>query len=137
MDPLVDRASSTAEQIAQTDGLITYIRLVQKLTVAAPFQDLGHPATGLLENYEANGLPVEFGPEWSLETIWTAIGKGPHSSTLSPESTDFCRKKILEQTQQGFSIILLVTKDIPLFVVSLSIYLLALVDQVNRKPCLI
>ena len=83
----------------------------------------------------ANGFPVEVGPEWSLETISHDIGKAPHSSTLSSESTAFCKKEILERTQWGFSIIFSVTKA--LFVTSLFISRLTLADQVNRRPRLI
>ena len=77
---------------------------------------------------------MEVGPEWSLETIRNAIGKGTHSSNLSPRSIAFCKKEILERIQWGFSIILLVTEAITLFCMDLRISRLALVYQVNRKP---
>ena len=80
---------------------------------------------------------MEVVQEWSLETIWHAIGKVPHYSTLSPESTDFYRKNILEQTQRGFSIVLSVTEAITLFGTDLRIFRLASVDQVKYKPRLI
>ena len=80
---------------------------------------------------------MEVGPEWSLDTTEHTIGKGLHSSTLSTESTAFCRKEILERTQQGFSIALLVTENTALFGTELRIYRLVSVYQVNCKPCLI
>ena len=76
-------------------NLLTYISPAQQLTVPAPPQALVHPAMDLLEGYMANGFPVVVGPEWSLETISHDIGKAPHSSTLSSESTAFCKKEIL------------------------------------------
>ena len=85
----------------------------------------------------ANSFPVEVGPEWSLETIYYAIWKRTHSSTLSPESMAFFKKDILECTQWGFSISLSVIKDIALFGTTLCISRLASVYQVNRKPRLI
>ena len=63
--------------------------------------------------------------QWPLETIRNTIGKGPHSSTLSSESTATYRKEILERTQRGFSIVLSVTKAITLFGTTLHIYCLA------------
>ena len=90
-----------------------------------------------MEDYAASNFPVEVGPEWSLETIRNAIGKGTHSSTPPPESTAFCRKEILERTQQGFGIFLLVTNSITLFGTALRISHLASVDFVNRKTRLI
>ena len=71
-----------------------------------PTRSVGHLATPLVDDYSANGLLVEVGPEWSLNTILHTIGKGTHSSTLSPESTAFYRREIMEQTQWGFSIFL-------------------------------
>ena len=136
-DPLISRASSTVDHIDQVSDQLTYIRFSQQLNVAAPPQDLGHPATALLEDYVANGFPVEVGPECSPKTIWNAIGKGTQSSTLSPNSTSLCRKEILERTHQAFSIVLWVIKYIALFGVTFCIYHLALVDQVNHKPRLI
>ena len=91
----------------------------------------------LLEEYAANGLPVEVSLEWSLKTIRHAIGKGNHFSTLSLESTAFYRKEILERTQKGFSIVFSVTKAITLFGTDLRISRLTSVDQVNHKPHLI
>ena len=58
---LVAKASSTAEHIAQTADLLTYIRSTQKLTVVAPLLALGHPVTAFLEDYAANGFQVEVG----------------------------------------------------------------------------
>ena len=58
--------------------------------------------TTLLEDYAANGFPVEVGPKWSLETTLHAIWKRTHSSTLILESIYFYRKVILECYQQGF-----------------------------------
>ena len=80
---------------------------------------------------------MEVGPEWSLETIRYAIGKGTHYSTLSLESMAFCRKDILEWTQRGFSIVLSVTESNALFGMYLRISCLTSVDQVNCKPRLI
>ena len=73
-----------------------------------------------------NGFPVEVGSEWSLETIRNSIGKDPHSSTISLESTDFSRHNIMERTQRGFSIIFSVTKAIAFFYTALHISHLAL-----------
>ena len=126
-----------AEHISQADEILTYIRLMQQPTVLALPQSLCHPATGLLEDYADNGLPVEVKLERSLETIRKAIGKGPYSSTLSPESTDFFRKEIPESSQRGFSIILSVTETIALFGTAVRISRLALVYHFSRKPCLI
>ena len=103
-DPLVDRSNFTAEQIAQAVCLITYLRSAQQPTVAAPPQSAAHLSTVMLENYAANGFPLEVGLEWSLATTRHAIEKRPHSSTLSLESTTFYRGIILEQTQKGLSI---------------------------------
>ena len=49
----------------------------------------------------------------------------------------FCSKEVLNRTQQGFSIILLVTKAIKLFSTVIRISRLALVDQVNRNTRLV
>ena len=137
MDTLVFWDSYTAEQISQSADLLTYLRSAQQLTVTIPPRYVGHTATALLEDYTVNGFPAEFGLEWSLETIRHAIGKGPHYSTLSLDSTAFYRKDILEQNHQGFSIVLSVTNYITVFCKALCISLLALVDQVNRDPRLI
>ena len=90
-----------------------------------------------MEDYADNGFPAEVGPERSLETIRKSIGKGPYSSNLSPESTAFCRKEILERTHRGFNIILSMTKTIKPFGTAFRISRLASVDQVSHKPCLI
>ena len=126
-----------AEHITQAECLLTYLKSVQPLTVAAPPRAAGHPTTALLEDYAANVFPVEVGLKWSLEPIRHAIGKGPHSSTLSLDSTAFFRKEILERTQQVFSIVILVTKAISLLGTDLRISSPALVDQVNLNMCLI
>ena len=89
-DPLVAQATSTAVQITNTVFLLTYFRSAQQPTVAAPPWLAGHPSTALLKDYASNGSPVEVVPEWSLGTIRHAIKKGPHSSTLYPESTALC-----------------------------------------------
>ena len=122
---LIDKASSIEEHIAQMADLLTYITSTQKLTVVAPLRALGHPATALLEEYAANGFQVEVGSEWSLKTIQHTTGNGPHSSTLSSDSTAFCGKKILEWNHQGFIIVLLVTESIALFGTTLRISCLA------------
>ena len=61
MNTLVGRHSYTVEHIYQAADLLTYIRLVQQLTVTSQPQDLGHPATALLEDYTANSFPVKVG----------------------------------------------------------------------------
>ena len=91
----------------------------------------------LLEEYVYNGLPVEVGPKWSINTIWNSIRKGPHSSTLSLESVAFCRREIMERTHWGFSIFFSMTDLITLFGTALHISRLALVDKANLKPRLI
>ena len=61
-DPLVDQANFTAQQIAQAVCLLTYLRSVQLPTVASPPWYAAHPEMSLLEDYAANGFPLEVGP---------------------------------------------------------------------------
>ena len=72
-----------------------------------------------------------------MASIKAGIRQGPHTSTLTPESTTFYRAELLERMERGFSIILLVTEAITIFDTDIYISHLDSVDQVNRKPCLI
>ena len=82
-------ATYTVEQIKQAVKLLSYLSAAQRPTVATPPRSSGHPTTSLLEEYADFVFLVEVGPEFSLDTIHHTIGKGPHSSTLSPEPTAF------------------------------------------------
>ena len=136
-DPLLTRATSTSEQIAQAFCLLTYLRFTQQSTVAAPPRSKGYPATALIEEYAANGFPVEVVPGFTLTTIRHAIKKWSHPSMLSLESTAFFQGEILERTHQMFSIVLTEEDATKLFVTAIRIHSLASVDQINHKPRLI
>ena len=91
----------------------------------------------LPEVYASNGFSVEAGLEWSLNTTYHAIEKGPNYSTLSPDSTALFQGGIMEQTQWWFSIVLKEQYAIKLFGDAIRISCLASVDQNNRQPRLI
>ena len=72
-----------------------------------------------------------------MSSILAAIAAGPHSSTLKPEATSFCRLDLLERVRRGFSIILALDDALAHFGDRLRISRLASIDQTKRKPRLI
>eukprot|EP00957_Ditylum_brightwellii_P021749 1640633-Ditylum_brightwellii.AAC.1 len=44
-----------------------------------------HPAAPLLQNYAAQGCPVDCRPDWSHHQILTVLKHGPHKSTRTPD----------------------------------------------------
>ena len=72
-----------------------------------------------------------------MSSILAAIATGPHSSTLKPEVTSFCRLDLLERVRRGFSIFLTLDDTLAHFGDILRISRLASIDQTNRKPRLI
>ena len=61
-DPLVAWSTSPAEQIVQAVCLLAYLSSAQQPTIATPPRSVGHTDTALLEDYAADGFPVEVGP---------------------------------------------------------------------------
>ena len=118
------------------DNNITFIRSRQQPTLAMPPR-LSHPASNLLNSYVKNGFPAKVGPQWTLASIMADIEKGPHKSATSQQSTAFCRRELLERSQRGFSIILLVRDALHFFGQKIRISRLAYLDRQNRKPRLI
>ena len=98
---------------------------------------LSHPAAALLYSYVTNGFPAKVGPQWPLASIMVGIEKGPHTPATSQQSTTFCRRELLERSQRGFSIILLVSDALHFFGRKIRISWLAYLKQQNRKPHLI
>eukprot|EP00978_Attheya_sp_CCMP212_P021794 scaffold64079_cov54-Attheya_sp.AAC.2 len=60
-----------------------------------------HPFATTLKSWE-KGVPVDCGPDWSLETYRLAIEKGPHRSALSVKVMKLVHEDIQYQVNAGF-----------------------------------
>ena len=58
---------------------------------------LHHPAAPLLLEYATHGCPVDCGPDWTPNTLNTAIHRGAHPSAQDPAAAAACRKEALER----------------------------------------
>jgi hypothetical protein len=61
-----------------------------------------HPFVATLEQW-TSGIEALCGEPWSEAAIRAAIGRGPHTSALTPEARDLIDKKMKYQIQAGFS----------------------------------
>ena len=102
---IVDAAASAGRSLLSATSITDYLRAQQHQTFQAPAIGT-HPAASLLQSYATQGFPADAGPDWPLASIKAGIKLGPHTSTLTPEATAFCRVELLERVARGFSIIL-------------------------------
>ena len=108
----------------------------QKHIVKAPPYS-SHSATNLLESYALDGFPPLVGPSWPLISITSVIHKGPHTSTLTLDTTTFVCEELQERGQREFSIILFIDDSLTYFGTRRHISLVASVGQTNCRPWLI
>jgi hypothetical protein len=62
-----------------------------------------HPFYPTLQQWGANGVPVNCGPDWDPAVIEQAVARGPHRSALEPENEATVREDIQYQVDAGFS----------------------------------
>eukprot|EP00957_Ditylum_brightwellii_P164599 12532417-Ditylum_brightwellii.AAC.1 len=62
-----------------------------------------HPAASLLQNYAAQGCPVDYRPDWSHHQIPTALKHGPHKLTRTPYACKTLHAETDEKIQNGFA----------------------------------
>ena len=115
----------------------TFIKGCPFQTVTAPPPLAHHPKMPLLQSLASSGFPDAVGKPWSLDTIWAAICRGPHTSTRNPDSTAFCRAELSDRVYHGFSLLLTAETVVLRFGQSLRISRLARVPHTNRKDWLI
>ena len=65
-----------------------------------------HPAADLLQTYVEEGIPDHTGPPCLFQALETAISKGPHASSLTPEMSSFIRGEMQRRIKDGFRILL-------------------------------
>jgi hypothetical protein len=109
-----------------------FMSLMQPQDVARE-HDFGHT----LEEYAANGVPVDCGEDWTCEQIRTAVEKGPHQSARTPEAVQLFKEDIEYQVSAGFARIIewdAIKANPPN---GLKVSPVAAVPQANRRPRII
>ena len=135
-NPLYTEALIASAALKTSPSVDAFIKSRQHKTFQAPLPG-SHPAAALLQSYATDGFPAEVGAAWPMASILAAVAAGPHTSTMKPAATTFCRTDLLDRVRRGFSIILTLDDALAYFGTRLRISRLASVDQPNRKPRLI
>jgi hypothetical protein len=100
------------------------------------FAVLAHPFGATLKDWE-RGVPVDCGPDWSLEAIYEAVAHGPHPTATTPDAIALFQEDIAYQVQAGFAEIMFwedLQMDLPK---NLKISPAAAVPQANRRARII
>ena len=63
----------------------------------------GHPFYPTLQQWGADGVPVDCGPDWDWDVIELAVPRGPHRSALDPENAATVQEDVQYQVDAGFS----------------------------------
>ena len=63
----------------------------------------GHPAIPLLNQYAADGCPVDCGPDWAKEHILLMLARGPHQSAKVKMAALQLRAETIDKTKQGYA----------------------------------
>ena len=95
-----------------------------------------HPFGETLEEYE-RGVPVDCGDNWTKDSIYEAVKRGPHTSALTPEAIRLITEDVMYQVDAGFSRIVLwedLKENMP---PNLKVSPLAVVPQTGRRGRLI
>ena len=106
-------------------------------TLVTILEAVRHPSDFLIYSYVEEGIPVHTGPSWSIPTIETAISKGPHASSCTPEILGFIRGEMQRRIQEGFNILLPVTDVVQVFGANIKLSHITAVPQAHPLPCLI
>ena len=94
---------------------------------------LHHPLGPVLSRWSRYGVEVNCGEQWDVDSIRTAVERGPHSSALTPDAMALIREDVEYQVASKFSEIVLwddIKDDIP---PSLKISPVAVVPQAGRR----
>jgi hypothetical protein len=91
-----------------------------------------HPFVPTLQRWES-GVPVDCGPNWTWETIKTAVQHGAQQSAMTPKSIALIAKDVAYQVKVGYARIIS-WKDLQLLQPSnLKVSPLVVVPQWNRR----
>jgi hypothetical protein len=95
-----------------------------------------HPFVATLERWAA-GVSSTCGEPWTRAAITTAVERGPHTSSLTPDARTLIKEEVQYQTAAGFSEEVLwhnLRNKLP---VNLKILPLAIIPQVGRRDRLL
>ena len=95
-----------------------------------------HPPAPL-KKYVEEVIPAHMGPPWSPEALETAISKGSHASSCTPEINSFIQGELWRRIKDGFSILLPAADAMQLFGERLKLSHIAAVLQAHRHLHLI
>jgi hypothetical protein len=92
-----------------------------------------HPFYPTLQQWGANGVPVNCGPDWEWHVIAQAVARGPHRSALDPENAATVKEDIQYQVDAGFSEIFTWEEVQKLRPKTLKVSPMAVVPQKDRR----
>jgi len=92
----------------------------------------GHPFVDTLREWQ-KGIGVDCGADWSLDSIMTAVERGPHRSAITPESLALFKEDIAYQVTAGFCEIMSLKDVLARRPRQLKISPVAVVPQRNRR----
>jgi hypothetical protein len=96
-----------------------------------PMADV-HPFAPVLHTWR-EGIEVDCGPDWSWDTIETAIERGPHPTACTPDAVALFKEDIEYQVNAGFCKVMLWDDVKRLRPHNLKISPVALIPQVGRR----
>ena len=96
-----------------------------------PLADV-HPFAPVLHTWR-EGIEVDCGPDWSWDTIETAIVRGPHPTAHTPDAIALFKEDIEYQVNAGFCKVMLWDDVKRLRPHNLKISPVALIPQVGRR----
>ena len=88
-DNLADTDKSTTRKILSPPSLLSFLASKKSNTLVVLTEGVAHPVAFLLQSYVEEGILSHTGPPWYLHTLKTAISKGPHALTCTPDMTAF------------------------------------------------
>ena len=105
-DNLAAMAKSIAREILNASSLLSFLSSKQWNTLGGLSEGVGHPAADLLQTYVEEGILDHMGPPWLPQAMDTAISKGSHALSCTPEMTSFIRGEMQRIIKYGFRILL-------------------------------
>ena len=88
-DDLAATAKATTREILEAPSLLSFLASKKSNTLVVLTEGVAHPVAFLLQSYVEEGILSHTGPPWYLHTLKTAISKGPHALTCTPDMTAF------------------------------------------------
>ena len=128
---LAATSKATAREIHRAPFLLAFFASKQRKTLGALREVVGNIEAALLYSYTEEDILHHTGPLWSFCALETAISKGPHASTCTPENFDFIWREMQQKIQDGFSILLPAADTVWMFGAKLNLSCTVAVTQAH------